>query len=266
MKDMTRPFRIFAALAATFVALALGACGHVNHLRDAQAAFNEAAAAENAARLRPLDEPMPVATGYAAVVAAISKLEGDADAVRQLQKDRLYANALVLKSMAYWRLGRYDEARDVAARISKELDAESRDTVFVNILPALIGNDQAHAFIYQGPAAPRSKQDRLNRVETLLNDAERTIDGAARGLHADHPMQAYLAASGLATMRNLAAACQHLTDGTVAGIDCRKRNPVQCRAEIYLTRLKKAGANNETLMGFAKGTGADPKVERDKCP
>jgi hypothetical protein len=260
------PSAIRICTAALLLAFTFAGCAttHVNHLRDAQNAFNEAAARENQFRLQPnSDAPAAIEAGYTSVILSLGRLQGDDEAVNRLRADRLYGSALALKAMAYWRLRKYDEARAAAESARREgLEPGSRDYAFTTALPGLIRNDQAYALLYtpRDPAAGRDQ--RLAEIESLIGGAEPPLADARRSLGADHPMQAYLGSAGLAMIKNLVDACFLLNDrDIVKGTACTQRNKVAARAQAYVSALCGARADLAPLAPLLQGTGAQPS-----CP
>jgi hypothetical protein len=261
--------RILACLATVALLLLSGCAAHVNHLRDAQAAFNEAATFENDTRVQPrASTPMAIQSGYSAVIVSLTKLEQDRDALRQLQQDKLYGNALALKALAYWRLRKYDLASAAGeAALREGLEPGTRDRALMIALPTLIRNDQAHARLY----APLEKElaqkpeERLAAITQLLGSNVKILDDATTGLEPQHPVQAYLATVGLVTMKNFVDACSRLAGDLAKQKACTDEGRVKCRSELYLTRLRSAGADPGAVLPLIQGTGADVKSEVKAC-
>src|SRR5678815_2022733 len=91
----------------------MAGCSSVNHLRDAQDSFNQAAAAENALRFDgkasdALASMGALRSSYASTLRSLENLSSkDEEALRQ---DGLWGSALTLKALTQWRLGQYDRA------------------------------------------------------------------------------------------------------------------------------------------------------------
>lgn len=205
-----RTARRRAGLAALVlvVALAVGGCASVNHLRDAQDAFNSAAAADNDQRLTAAPDDAVTAlssarSGYASALLSLDKLEtGDADSLR---RDGLWGTALTLRALCQWRLGQYSEAMATAAEAQRATPEQiyPRDRAVLAALPGLIKTDQAYARIMAGPAG--ADATRLADIRELLVGPRGAIADlqAARAMtDANHPVQVYLVQAQLAAYRN----------------------------------------------------------------
>ena len=256
-------------LPAVVLLLLSGCAAHVNHLRDAQAAFNEAATFENDTRVQArTSTPMAIQSGYGAVVVSLSKLEQDGDALKQLRQDNLYGNVLALKALAYWRLRKYDLASASGeAALREGLEPGTRDRALMIALPALIRNDQAHARLYSpGERDLAQKPDeRLAAITQLLASNVKILDDAVIGLEPQHPMQAYLATVGLVTMKNFVDACAKLAGDLAKQKACADEGKLKCRSELYLTRLRSAGSDPSAVLPLIQGTGADMKAHVNAC-
>src|SRR5262245_61430302 len=134
------------------LALLLAGCAQLTpisvarQLREAQSAFSEAAAAENAL---PLERPGPAgaaaasaSTGYA--VAA--RIAGELRSAQRpaLEREGLYCPAVTLEALALWRLGRGEAARALARGEPPCLgpDAPARDRVLLAALPGLVASEE----------------------------------------------------------------------------------------------------------------------------
>src|SRR5262249_39050436 len=124
-------------------------------LREAQDAFNQAAAAENSLRLdldRPLDgggaDAMSnlgaVRSGYASALLVLNRITSES--ADKLRSDQLLGDALTLKALCEWRLGHFSNA--VATAQSAQGSAADqlfpRDRALLRALPGLIKTDQAY--------------------------------------------------------------------------------------------------------------------------
>jgi tetratricopeptide (TPR) repeat protein len=258
----------------------IAGCTHVNHLRDAQDSFSRAAEAEHRALFSARDGSFAsrtyatggqdlgqISAGYAAALNSLDALEGDSQAVAKLKNDRLYGNALALRALAYWRLGRMDEARkSAAAALANGLDPGSRDFALMTALPALADNDSAHSEIH---AAGGSKIA-LDSILKKLNAAEAQLCTADRSVAVDHPIRIYLALSALAALRNVVAACdkQHPSE-PVKSLECFKGGEVKRdeRAKAYHERLvREFKVDASTLLPFVLGVPMATAAGANPCP
>lgn len=216
------------------VALLLSGCAATNHLRDAQAAFNDGAAAENAERLAPgeaeaaLTSLAAARTSYASALQSLAQLEDDGQ--DRLRSDGLWGTALTLKAMCQWRLGNYDAALATAheAEANTPEQIYPRDRALLVALPGLIKTDQAYALI----ASHGSLAD-VNALLVGPTGAVQDLQQARAAVDPDHPLQAYLIQAQLAAYRNYMVAAHTLNGGaTIPATDQARQ-----AAEINLNRL-----------------------------
>ena len=190
------------------------ACAEINHLRDAQDAFDRAARAENELRLNLEPESdgtstmtASARTGYTSALVSLDKLNNDD--ISKLKQSKLLGNVLALKAMAQWRLQQYDQAKQTAddARNLQPEEIAPRDKAILEALPGLIRIDQVYSFIsFKSITGNMSTDDFQRDVVTPLSSAEDII-GAARNFAAPNaPVQVYLVQAQLAGYRNLKTA------------------------------------------------------------
>lgn len=225
---MSRCPTAFRLCVLVVVAMALSACDHINHLREAQRAFDEAAAADNGARLgrgpsaAALQAPVGVAvsqtSGYAAVVQGLN-LMSDTE-IAKLREDRLLTNALMLKAYAYWRLGEHDKALAIkSGPFAEELKGipaaqqPQRDVALMEALPGfLINTEELRAL----PERPGYDLARYCQARKRFADATRKVEDAKANLPDGHELRAYLHASTLMIFSNHR---QMRSTYEVAGVD-----------------------------------------------
>lgn len=196
---------------ALLFALAVG-CAGVNRLREAQDAFSQAAAAENALRFdtKASDAAaglVSVRSGYASALLSLEKLEGSKEQT-QLSNDGLWGAALTLKALTQWRLGQFDKAVATAdlAKQGAGNQIYPRDLAVIVALPGLVKTDQAYDKILRTNAP-------LSEVEGLLigeRGAVANIEHARGQVDRDHPVQIYLIQAQLAAYRNFQVAADRL--------------------------------------------------------
>jgi hypothetical protein len=234
---------ILAAL-AVLPALVAG-CSDVNRLREAQAAFNEAAAAENAARLTgagvdaagTLSTLASARSGYAAALLSLEALEPDRN---RLAADGLWGTALTLKALCHWRLGQFDPARVAAAEALRASPEQlyPRDRALIEAVPGLIMTDEAYAKILKAKAlgaaeAKPAREALLNAALALLADGALPALARARALADErHPVQLYLVQAQLAAYRNLQVAWDMLSAGKTAASERYPREHAAARAQL----------------------------------
>jgi len=200
---------LFFALVFT---LALIGCAQINHLREAQDAFNQAAHAESALRFNPVPNSEAAGlsaaarTGYASVLVSLDRL--DPQEVNRLKQDKLWGNVLALKALAQWRLRLYPQAKKTAdaALLLPGDELHPRDRTLMTALPALVRIDQVHHFISLREIKDNeemSKNDFDPNIRTPLLNATTILDKARRLVAPDEPVQIYLIQAQLAAYRNL---------------------------------------------------------------
>lgn len=230
-----------AALAVLVLVAALGgaACSSTNRLREAQAAFNEAAAAESQLRFGDalpegstqgqVTQLATVQNGYASALLSLDQM--DARDVARLKQDRLLGNVLALRALAQWKLGLFDKARDTA-REAQLIAADQifpRDRALLLALPGLIKTDEAFAALGRLPAEPTATQRvaTLRNVQLLVADAADAIDRGRGAADAVHPVHVYLIQARLAALRNLQVAHQRLGEGDARTLPADRRAEAQ---------------------------------------
>jgi len=201
----------FLFLALLFTVAGIG-CAQVNHLREAQDAFNQAAHAENALRFNPVPNSEVASlsaaarTGYAGVLVSLDRL--DPQEISRLKGDKLWGNVLALKALTQWRLRLYPQAKKTATE-ALQLPVDElhpRDRTLMTALPALIRIDQVHHFISlreRNENEEISKNDFDANIRTPLLNATTILDEARRLVAPDEPIQVYLIQTQLAVYRNL---------------------------------------------------------------
>ena len=270
MRHSLRCRTLLVCVVLTSVLIASG-CGTVNHLREAQDAFNQAAAADNKLKTDPLGLDITGETfvtlsvmrnsGYATAVNSLNKLT--AQDIQHLKKDRLWGNVLTLKAMAQWRLGNYDEARetvDEAARLP-EKQLHPRDRALIAALPGLIRIDEAFNKIYrQELPAQKTKEEYFKEIKDLIDSGVNEIGKARKLAHKDHPVQGYLIQAQLAGYVNLIQAYTRWV-GPIAIPTQSERKKAQtqyCALEGLLKRQEfnvESRAQTRVLFGWKQRTG-----------
>lgn len=195
-------------LTAIVIALGLVGCAEVNHLREAQSAFSEAAQAENAIRTQIVPNvaaASSIGLGYSSVITNLDSLS--AKDTSRLKKQGLWGNVLVLKAMAYWRLNKYQRAFETAKEASGlKKDLGTRDRVMAEILPQLIGSDEKLEKL-NDESTLKIDKDTEGEYEATFRLAMEKVEIAQSKLAANHPMQRYLTTTHLAIYKNLSDAC-----------------------------------------------------------
>ncbi len=256
MNATHRPLSSLSGQAALTLALVLSlfvaGCQTASSLRDAQDIFNRAAAAENALRSdlsRPLEgsgaDTMTglgaVRGGYAGALLVLNRItSGSAD---KLRNDQLLGDALTLKALCEWRLGRFSTA--VATAQSAQSAAADqlfpRDRALLRAMPGLIKADQAYQKILE--------RKPLAEVEALLvsnNGAVADVLAARELVDRDHPVQIFLLQAQLAAYRNFTVAVFRLNNNAAVPVE----HPARTKANTQLKELDR----------LCKATGVGPNL------
>lgn len=243
--DPTPPFgRLLAILLAT--AFFTGGCQTagvgvgVNRLREAQDAFNVAAALENRTQLvstlgipgadeslgtqlsqspgEALISASQVRAGYAAALQSLRQIDEPERA--QLQRDQLLGTVLSLQALSEWKLGLHEDAlrsADQAAQAGAGLFP--RDAAVIAALPGLIKIDLAYATIAaMEPRAPGNIESfEAVRQRLVGKPGQVDADSAVNDLRLArqkagplHPVTVYLIECQLAAFRNYQVAHQRV--------------------------------------------------------
>jgi len=249
----TRTGRLHAALALALVVGMVAACTSVNHLREAQEAFNTAATAENALRFdaavaeRPAQAPLvqntTVQNGYASALLSLDRLE--ARDVERLKRDGLWGNVLALRALAQWKLGLVDGARDTAreAQQAGAGQVHPRDRALLLALPGLIKADEAHAALQRLPTEPDAAQRAatLRNVQRLVTDAGEAIDRGRGAVDAAHPVHVYLL-----------QAHERLADGDARTLPAAQRAEVQHHLKALRCHGEREGTSSDIVAYWAR--------------
>ncbi|HSB80467.1 MAG TPA: hypothetical protein VLM91_16930 [Candidatus Methylomirabilis sp.] len=209
-------------------------CATTNYLREAQDAFNQGAAAENAQRLaggtpqEALASLTAVRTSYASALLSLDKLS-DSDK-QSLQKDGLLGSALTLKALCQWRLGLYDKALATAADATSSVPEQiyPRDRALLLALPGLIKTDQAYDKILR-----KQSFDEVKELLVGSKGAVANIQSARGAVGKEHPVQGYLIQAQLAAYRNYTVALDTFQNHATVPSD----DPARGQAETQLQEL-----------------------------
>lgn len=242
--------------------LLVAGCTSVNHVRDAQAAFSDAAAAENASRFEPgfASESVAASAGYAAALASVDRLESDSDALNQAKADELWGVMLAIKAMAHWRLQHWDEANAAATTARQSQQLAPRDAALMAALPGLIKNDQAVAlfrsktFSCSSATASGCGEEFQKGVALQLRSAESDLTAARRAAPPGHPVRVYLAVSTVGVLENAAHACASMRVNDTALSD----------TQLPLCRRSVLGLTDENAM--ASNRALRKELLRELCP
>lgn len=266
---------VFLFLALVFTVSIIG-CAQINHLREAQDAFNQAAHAENALRFNPVPNSEAASlsaaarTGYASVLISLDRL--DPQEIGRLKGDKLWGNVLALKALTEWRLRLYPQAKKTATAALEltEDELHPRDRTLMTALPALIRIDQAHHFI--SLKAPKeneemSKNDFDANIGTPLLNAATILDEARKLVAPDEPVQIYLIQAQLAAYRNLKIGYRKFAPGGRDSVSGELKNQAQDRlqdlSDVLLATIGSGKERSNLLLYWHKLTGLS--VPDNRC-
>jgi hypothetical protein len=238
-------------------------CASVNHLRDAQESFNDAASMENELRFDTtlaegalqgqLTQHTTIQNGYASALLSLDRLE--AKDVERLKKDKLWGNVLALRALTEWKLGLLDRARDTAREVQQAGadQVHPRDRALLLALPGLIKTDEAFLALQRVPATPTPEQRAaiLKNVQLLVADAGEAIDRGRGAIDPAHPVQVYLIQARLAALRNLQSAHERLGEGDDRALPRERRVEVQRELKELKCQVERAGARPDTVTFWA---------------
>jgi hypothetical protein len=264
MRDVRiEPRQRCAALALVVLAALAVGCASVNHLREAQEAFNEAVTLETTLRFdaalaegptqAQLAQNTTVQNGYASALLSLDRLESrDVD---RLKRDGLWGNVLALKALAQWRLGLTDDAQSTARELQQTGagPVHPRDRALLLALPGLIRTDEAFAALQRVPAEPSPAQRAatLRNVQLLVADAGEAIDRGRGAVDPAHPVHVYLIQARLAALRNLQVAHERLGDGDARALPPERRAEVQHQLKELKCHAERLGATPEIVTYWA---------------
>jgi len=258
------------------VTLVVAGCQHINHLRDAQESFNEAATIENKAKFGiGKTEPGTIGEnssdvlftknsarlGYAAALLSLKQMPPEQKA--QLKKDKLWGVALTLQALAEWKLEKYDDAVETAGQAGKLKSDQlfPRDSAVVHAIPALIKIDLAYSAytnLKKGQTVGDTNTSNYKSFKETIEPYLTGDDGAikqltlARGkVTSNHPINAYLIQSQLAAYVNYANAYRKVLGASPAA-------PIRPVEET--SAAKNAGKRLKELKELLTALGGDQEV------
>jgi hypothetical protein len=255
---------VLVFLALVFTVAGIG-CAQVNHLREAQDAFNQAAHTENALRFNPVPNSdvaslsAAARTGYASVLVSLDRL--DPQEINRLKGDKLWGNVLALKALSQWRLRLYPQAKQTAAAaLQLPVDAlHPRDRTLMAALPALIRIDQVHHFISLGEGIENeeiSKNDFDANISSPLLYASTILDEARRLAAPDEPIQIYLIQAQLAAYRNLKIGYRKFSPEGRDSVPVAMKNEAQDRlqdlSDVLLATIGSGDERSNLLLYWYK--------------
>jgi tetratricopeptide (TPR) repeat protein len=247
----------YQILIAIFVLSAcfVSGCGYIGKYSKAQDYFNAAAHADMGRRFNPdpnidikneLIASNQINTNYALAYRSITELiEKKKDS---LKKDSLLGNALTIKAMSEWKLGKYVIARETAVEALKENKDQlfPRDIALMIAMPGLIKTDQAyfHVMSIESDKTYEDIKDMILGDHGAIND----IEDALKAVDTDHTIKVYLLMSELAAFRTLQVAIEkkvkNATDRTNNQKELREQHIVP-KVEDFKSQLNTLRLQNQ---------------------
>ncbi len=235
----------------------------VNHLREAQVAFNESATLENEYQMSTLDplttkemgnevgNTIAIQNGYASALLSINKIYPSESV--QLKNDKILGNVLFIKAMAQWRIGDFESAMgtsDLALQEAQNL-LYPRDTAVLAALPGLIKIDLAFKKIKKMEERAEGNLNIFTEIERRLSYKEggavNDIGKARAKVNKGHEVNIYLIQAQLSAYRNYQVAYQ-MSHNTQSPPDTDKnKKEAQYNLkdlEDILNSLEKTGIKN----------------------
>ncbi len=178
---LKRISRIYSQLVFVFLLIGFmsgcpstGGISSINHLREAQVAFNESAGLENKIRLSGLNpfeasdmkgavgNTVTIKNGYASALISINKIYPSQK--EQLAEDNILGHVLFLKAVSQWRTGSFENALNTAKEAKKEAGDQlyPRDSAILTALSGLIKIDLAYKHI-----------QKFTRIKEYIEDKEK---------------------------------------------------------------------------------------------
>ena len=268
MRTLLKNRNLLAGWRGFWLALVIAAaagCAGINHLREAQTAFNQAAAADvrasfNAgATVNDTISPdfftnwVNLRASYANALLSLNQIGGKEESI--LRTEKLWGTKLALEALCRWKMGDYEKATDAARKAQQCEDLYPRDRALMTALPGLIMTDHAFDLLTAQPPPPPASTDRTN----LVTKAAKLLIGnagavevlqsarAANLMEAEHPLHGFLLQAQLAAYRNYRTAYK-LLDPSLNSFTNDVQRAAHASAQAQLDDLSKrlkddAGAN-----------------------
>lgn len=243
----------------------LSGCENVNRLREAQAAWNDAASQENAVRLEGF---ITERAAYASAMESLNLLFDDDDSVRRLNEDRLLGVAYSLKALTHWKLEQFEDAKS-ARNMALETDDQlfPRDMALMTALDGLIANDQMFALRESGMGDKFDFRDcgaadsrTLCRHFALYDRTISFLEAGGEKVGPNHPLQIYLVQSALVAYRNLRQGVKAFSVSPLDAINPKTGVKIQMAAVVILSRGRRACETINRLGDLKQLVdGSDPK-------
>ncbi len=235
----------------------------VNHLREAQVAFNRSALLENQNHMDTLNplttkemrtevgNTIAIQNGYASALLSINKIYPSEKV--QLRSNKILGNVLFLKAMAQWRIGDFENAlgtADLALQEARD-NLYPRDTAVLAALPGLIKIDLAFKRIKKMEEGAEGNLNVFSEIDRRLSYKEggavNDIWKARAKVNKEHEVNIYLIQAQLSAYRNYQVAYQ-LSHNTHSPPDTDKnKKEAQYNLndlEDILKATKRSGINN----------------------
>jgi hypothetical protein len=245
----------------------------VNHLHQAQQAFNNAASIENKFRfvpheqisndkINPIMELSVARSGYAAALVILRQMPDEEK--QMLVNDKLWGVKLTLEGLTLWRLGKYEEVLKVIDEANNESTDQiyPRDAALLIALPGLIKIDLAYQKILEVKDANNIEIKKVLKGVTLrlveMDDTKKRIEWSAvqhikearRKVNKLHPVNSYLIQSQLAAYRNYKVAYTSISDDDHKSVPDKSMYKKEAKynlhdLQVLITKLKDSATSSK---------------------
>ncbi len=244
----------------------------VNHLHQAQLAFNNASSIENKSRFNssdpvsqdntnPIVDLSVARSGYVAALEILRQMPDEEK--NMLIKDRLWGVKLTLEGLTLWRLGKYEEAFKITQLADENSDQIcSRDAALLAALPGLIKIDLAYQKILEVKDADDEVKKKVLRNATQrlveMDDANpktkwsavQNLKDARAKVNKDHLINSYLIQSQLSAYRNYKVAYTSISTHKSVPDNQYKREAMYNLHELEILLIKLQNDINGKLVGY----------------
>jgi hypothetical protein len=249
----------------------------VNHLHQAQQAFNRAASIDNKSRFEPheivgqdkvnLNPIMDLNVARSEYAAALVILRQMPDEEKQmLINDKLWGVKLTLEGLTLWKLGKYEEVFELIDWADNKATDQifPRDAALLIALPGLMKIDLAYQKILEAKDKDNNKKKevledvtnklvKMNAVDKpTIWSAVQYIKKARAKVNKAHPVNSYLIQTQLSAYRNYKKAYTSISDSEHISVPDTSMYKKEAKynlqdLQVLITKLKDS-ANSSKLV------------------
>lgn len=260
----------------------------VNHLHQAQKAFNNAAEIENKSRFVPdeligkdkVNLVMELSAARSEYAAALVILQQMPDEEKQmLVNDKLWGVKLTLEGLTLWRLGKYEEVVKIIDRAEKESKDQiyPRDAALLTALPGLIKIDLAYQEILEVKGEDNTQKkkvlDDLTKRLVEMDGTKKRVEWSAvqhlneaRGkVNKAHSVNSYLIQSQLAAYRNYKVAYTLISDEDHKSVSADSKYKEEAEYNLHdlkalITKLKDSVTSDKLVDQWSIRCNIRPEI------